>query len=178
MMRVVDTVTVGADDADAFRLGDRLQFALACFAAGVEAFGVSGGPNDRGFQSGAGAVADGLDRGLGGDGEEGDIDRLGDRGQVGETGNAVDLFQAAADAVDAAFEPGVADVVQHDIAKFGVVAGGADHRHRARMKQGVERVFGGGHGVGSGQVWSCLARRPMVGQQSRTTDHDRRHFVA
>ena len=77
MMRVVDAVAVGADDADAFLFGDALQLALAFLATGIEAFGIAGGPDDDGFQPGAGAIADRLNGGLGGDREEGGVDRFG-----------------------------------------------------------------------------------------------------
>ena len=69
-MRVVDTVAVRADDTDAFFSGDALEFTLAFLAAGIETFGIAGGADDHRFHAGAGAVADGLDGGLGGDGEE------------------------------------------------------------------------------------------------------------
>ena len=67
VVRVVDAVAVGADDADTCLGRDALEFALAFGAAGIEAFGIAGGPDDDGLQPGTGAVADGLDGGVGGD---------------------------------------------------------------------------------------------------------------
>ena len=84
----------------AMRASSRLAFG----AAGIEAFGIARRADDRRVQSGARAVAHRLHRGLGGDGQEGDVHRFRHRREIGEARNAVHLLQAAADAVDAAGE--------------------------------------------------------------------------
>ena len=173
MVRVIDAVAVGTDDPDTLLRRDPLQFALAFRPARIQALCIPRRPDNHRFQPRARAVADGLHGGLGGDGEEGGVQRFRHGGQVGEAGNAVHRGQAPADPIDPAGKARVADVGQHDVAVLGGVVRGPDHRDRARMKQGVQRVpggHGGRHVSGApdarlgGMVPGCMGRCPLPGR--------------
>lgn len=140
---VDDAEGVGADDPHPVRAGLADQGALALAALGA-LFGVAGGDHHEALDAVLAALGDRLGHPFGGDGDDGEVDGLGDVAHRAVGADALDgvagVGEALVDGVDRAGEPGLPDVPQDAAADPAEGAAHPDHGDRAGGQQPLDRA--------------------------------------
>ncbi len=158
---------VRAEHAHARRACLTDQLTLAGTA--VEArLGVPGGDHDQPAHARRTAVRDDVRHLLGGDGDDGEIDRFRDVGDRGVDGHAVELTElcgrvggGTVDRVERAGEAARQQVAQQRTADAHGVASGADHRDGAGCEQALHRPRLGAVLAGAHDREGLLGRRQV-----------------
>jgi len=130
---------VGADDAQAVRVGDREHFVFELLARRADLL-EPGRDDDGAGDSGLAALTHDRGHGLGGHGDHGEIDLARHLGDRRVSLDALDGRCRHVDGVHDAVVFGADQVAQQDVADGALLVGGADDGDRLRLEQLVKIV--------------------------------------
>jgi len=176
IMRAVDSLAVGTDDANAVLPGFRGHFRLEFFSI-RPGFGKAAGHDDRRLDSRLAAFLNGSRNHPGRNYDNGQVRRVGQGRDIFVYLESQKLVGFGVDGIDGTLHSGMDEIVQDIIAEFAWGGRGPYHRHAPRFEECVQIADQIHSSSFFCYGWSCMKRSTLRRQKALDSITTGCHFL-